>query len=271
MTWTRSGCSRGWLRCLTRINHGTFVITQGDHGEARPGEPVILPGAAYTEKDGTYVNTEGRVQRRRMAVPPPGEARELAHHPRRLAIPGRDVALRHGGGACGPKMAAAHPVFAARSRAAALSPMMPARWRAARSRRQALRPAHHQLLAGGPDHAGQQRTMAECVATYQRPAPAAPVMWRRDEAMSRFPHLPDRHPGADRGPGAGAAGAVLIAVATSTWAERKVLAAMQIRRGPNVVRPFGLLGLHERRQDVMKETPSFLPAPRAACSSPHRC
>jgi NADH-quinone oxidoreductase subunit G len=37
---------------------------------------VILPGAAYTEKPGTYVNTEGRVQRGFRAVYPPGEARE---------------------------------------------------------------------------------------------------------------------------------------------------------------------------------------------------
>jgi NADH-quinone oxidoreductase subunit G len=37
---------------------------------------VILPGAAYTEKDGTYVNTEGRVQLAQRAVFPPGEARE---------------------------------------------------------------------------------------------------------------------------------------------------------------------------------------------------
>jgi NADH-quinone oxidoreductase subunit G len=37
---------------------------------------VILPGAAYTEKDGTYVNTEGRAQRAFRAVFPPGEARE---------------------------------------------------------------------------------------------------------------------------------------------------------------------------------------------------
>ena len=37
---------------------------------------VILPGAAYTEKSATYVNTEGRVQVGRLAVHPPGEARE---------------------------------------------------------------------------------------------------------------------------------------------------------------------------------------------------
>ena len=38
--------------------------------------PVVLPGAAYTEKAATYVNTEGRVQMTRRAVFPPGDARE---------------------------------------------------------------------------------------------------------------------------------------------------------------------------------------------------
>lgn len=37
---------------------------------------VILPGAAYTEKNGTYVNTEGRAQQTRIAVTAPGMARE---------------------------------------------------------------------------------------------------------------------------------------------------------------------------------------------------
>lgn len=37
---------------------------------------VILPGAAYTEKNATYVNTEGRSQHTRVAVTPPGLARE---------------------------------------------------------------------------------------------------------------------------------------------------------------------------------------------------
>jgi NADH-quinone oxidoreductase subunit G len=36
----------------------------------------VLPGAAYTEKSATYVNTEGRVQRTRLAVFAPGEAKE---------------------------------------------------------------------------------------------------------------------------------------------------------------------------------------------------
>jgi NADH-quinone oxidoreductase subunit G len=54
-----------------------FVIYQGHHGDAGAHRAdVILPGAAYTEKNATYVNMEGRAQMGRMAVFPPGEARE---------------------------------------------------------------------------------------------------------------------------------------------------------------------------------------------------
>ena len=54
-----------------------FVIYQGHHGDAGANRAdVILPGAAYTEKPGTYVNTEGRVQLGKRAGYPPGEARE---------------------------------------------------------------------------------------------------------------------------------------------------------------------------------------------------
>ncbi|HMA50465.1 MAG TPA: NADH-quinone oxidoreductase subunit NuoG [Magnetospirillaceae bacterium] len=54
-----------------------FVIYQGHHGDAGAHRAdVVLPGAAYTEKDATYVNTEGRVQVTRLAVFPPGEAKE---------------------------------------------------------------------------------------------------------------------------------------------------------------------------------------------------
>jgi NADH-quinone oxidoreductase subunit G len=60
-----------------RIGPETFVIYQGHHGDRGAARAdVILPGAAYTEKDGTYVNTEGRVQRGRRATFAPGEARE---------------------------------------------------------------------------------------------------------------------------------------------------------------------------------------------------
>jgi NADH-quinone oxidoreductase subunit G len=59
------------------IPAATFVVYQGHHGDRGAARAdVILPGAAYTEKPGTYVNTEGRVQRGVSAVFPPGEARE---------------------------------------------------------------------------------------------------------------------------------------------------------------------------------------------------
>jgi NADH-quinone oxidoreductase subunit G len=56
---------------------GAFVVYLGTHGDAGAhAADVILPGAAYTEKDGLYVNTEGRVQLGARAVFPKGEARE---------------------------------------------------------------------------------------------------------------------------------------------------------------------------------------------------
>jgi NADH-quinone oxidoreductase subunit G len=55
----------------------TFVIYQGHHGDRGAARAdVVLPGAAYTEKSGTYVNTEGRVQRTAQAAFPLGEAKE---------------------------------------------------------------------------------------------------------------------------------------------------------------------------------------------------
>lgn len=54
-----------------------FVIYQGHHGDKGAHRAdVILPGAAYTEKSATYINTEGRAQQTRQAAFPPGEARE---------------------------------------------------------------------------------------------------------------------------------------------------------------------------------------------------
>nr|XP_054768057.1 NADH-ubiquinone oxidoreductase 75 kDa subunit, mitochondrial-like [Lytechinus pictus] len=54
-----------------------FIVYQGHHGDAGATmADVVLPGAAYTEKNATYVNTEGRAQQTRLAVSPPGFARE---------------------------------------------------------------------------------------------------------------------------------------------------------------------------------------------------
>jgi NADH-quinone oxidoreductase subunit G len=56
---------------------GTFVVYIGTHGDrGAHSADVILPGAAYTEKSGIFVNTEGRVQMANRAGFPPGEARE---------------------------------------------------------------------------------------------------------------------------------------------------------------------------------------------------
>ena len=55
----------------------TFVVYVGSHGDAGAQQAdLILPAAAYTEKNATYVNTEGRVQQARRAVFPKGDARE---------------------------------------------------------------------------------------------------------------------------------------------------------------------------------------------------
>ena len=62
---------------LLGVGRDTFVVYQGSHGDAGANRAdVILPGAAYTEKDGIYVNTEGRVQLAPRAIFPKGEAKD---------------------------------------------------------------------------------------------------------------------------------------------------------------------------------------------------
>ena len=54
-----------------------FKVYVGHHGDRGASHAdVVLPGAAYSEKSGTFVNLEGRVQRGERAVFPPGDARE---------------------------------------------------------------------------------------------------------------------------------------------------------------------------------------------------
>jgi NADH-quinone oxidoreductase subunit G len=58
-------------------NGGPFVIYQGSHGDRGANRAdVILPGAAYTEENGLFVNTEGRPQLALRAGFAPGEAKE---------------------------------------------------------------------------------------------------------------------------------------------------------------------------------------------------
>jgi NADH-quinone oxidoreductase subunit G len=59
------------------IADGAFVIYQGSHGDRGAHRAdVILPGAAYPEEAGLFVNTEGRPQLALRASFPPGEAKE---------------------------------------------------------------------------------------------------------------------------------------------------------------------------------------------------
>ncbi|KAI6225196.1 NADH-ubiquinone oxidoreductase 75 kDa subunit, mitochondrial [Aphelenchoides fujianensis] len=58
------------------FHEDVFVVYQGHHGDAGAQQAdLILPAAAYTEKSGVWVNTEGRAQRGYAAVTPPGESR----------------------------------------------------------------------------------------------------------------------------------------------------------------------------------------------------
>jgi NADH-quinone oxidoreductase subunit G len=59
------------------IAAGPVVIYQGSHGDKGAHiADIILPAAAYTEEEGLYVNTEGRVQMGMAATPPKGDAKE---------------------------------------------------------------------------------------------------------------------------------------------------------------------------------------------------
>jgi NADH-quinone oxidoreductase subunit G len=61
----------------TQIPDGPFVIYQGSHGDRGAHRAdVILPGAAWTEEQGLFVNTEGRPQLALRAGFPPGDAKE---------------------------------------------------------------------------------------------------------------------------------------------------------------------------------------------------
>ena len=68
------------------VANGAFVVYIGTHGDKGAHRAdVILPGAAYPEKSGIYVNTEGRVQMgNRAGVPAGRRARRLGDHPRAL-------------------------------------------------------------------------------------------------------------------------------------------------------------------------------------------
>ncbi len=59
-----------WFRELEFLTVQDLFLTE----TARYAD-VVLPGASFAEKDGTYVNTERRIQLARKAIDPPGDAR----------------------------------------------------------------------------------------------------------------------------------------------------------------------------------------------------
>ena len=129
----------------TKAPDGTFVVYIGTHGDRGAHRAdVILPGAAYTEKSGIYVNTEGRVQMASRAAFPAGRgARGLGDHPRAVGGAGQEAALRF---ACRVAAGdvqgrAASDARSTRSRPATppTSRRSPARAAASRRRRSSLR------------------------------------------------------------------------------------------------------------------------------------
>ncbi len=93
---------------------GAFVIYQGSHGDRGAHRAdVILPGATYTEKSGTYVNTEGRVQMAARATFPPGDAKEDWAILRALSAALGKALPFDSLGALRQALYAAHPHFAA--------------------------------------------------------------------------------------------------------------------------------------------------------------
>ncbi|AUN28950.1 NADH-quinone oxidoreductase subunit NuoG [Niveispirillum cyanobacteriorum] len=148
-----------------------FVIYQGHHGDRGAHRAdVILPGAAYTEKNATYVNTEGRVQQARLAAFPLGEAREDWKILRALSaelgqtLPYDTLAqLRQ-------RMIALNPVFGALDR------MVPASWgpfgtEGAVADAHFTSPVENFYMTDPISRASQ--TMADCTEAFLKPALAA--------------------------------------------------------------------------------------------------
>ena len=79
-----NAAQKGTLKTLISLGDETIsaaskacVIYIGSHGDAGAAvADIVLPAAAYTEKQALYVNTEGRVQMTECAALPPGDARE---------------------------------------------------------------------------------------------------------------------------------------------------------------------------------------------------
>jgi NADH-quinone oxidoreductase subunit H len=219
-----------------------FVIYQGSHGDAGAQRAdVILPGSAYTEKSATYVNTEGRAQMTSRAAFPPGDAKEdwailralsaqvghklpydsldqlraMYKEARRWPVstwshPPTGLGSMRWRRAAGPSGLSR----SVRRCATSISPMRsrehPRSWpSSARSRR--------------PPSRGRPARMA---STWSWPEIWQAYLWPLLVMVFQSVVL---------------LVALLIVIAFLLLMDRKVWAAVQMRRGPNVVGPFGLL------------------------------
>ena len=212
-----------------------FVVYIGHHGDvgARRAD-AILPGAAYTEKDATYVNTEGRPQRAEASRVSSGRsAGGLARSPRSVRCPRRAAPVRQPRGlAREDDRGDAASRRGRRDRSGGMGAVR----RGRRDERRLVRVAGPGLLPNmrdqpRVDHDGALRrglraTVAGCGPG--RPTVTFIETWVWPAVLIALSILAILVP-------------VLIAVAYLTYAERKVMAAMQLRMGPNVVGPFGLL------------------------------
>ena len=211
------------------LPNGAFVIYQGSHGDRGAHRAdVILPGAAWTEEPGIFVNTEGRPQMANRAGFPPGEARENWAILRALsAVLGRqlpfELALR-AAPADGRGGAASR-----RDRPGAGERLVGGG--AGRARRRRLRGRGRRPLPRQPDHAGE-RGHGRAVAA--GPVAARPGAGGGVAAMEFF----------SSGFGLfvlilaqclAVTIVVLVSLAFLMYADRKIWAAVQLRKGPNVV------------------------------------
>ena len=217
----------------------TFVVYIGTHGDAGAHRAdVILPGAAYTEKSAIYVNTEGRVQMTARAAFPPGDAREDWAILRALSdVLGQRLpfdSLRE----LRRALYAAHPHFMR------VDQIAPSPADGAEGARGARRQAGEGSVPAGdcrllPDQPDRPRLGGDggVLGARRRPARGRGGV----TAMADFVH-------GYVVPGAIIVGQslllivlLLIFVAYLLYADRKIWAAVQMRRGPNVVGPLGLL------------------------------
>ncbi len=135
-----------------------FVIYQGHHGDRGAAQAdVILPSPAYSEKNGIYINTEGRLQHGLAAVSPPGQARAewevIDEVAARLGLDGRFGTLQ----SLREEMAEANSVFAAEG-------LKAADWRAAAPPQRKLQ----KEIAGNDDNFYQSDPISRASVTMGR-------------------------------------------------------------------------------------------------------